>query len=223
MAVQTGGPGYKNPADASYDIIVTSQNFFVAPYGWAETTSGTGAVTQGPMSAVLTSGGTMDGRAAMNCSANGLTFGGTYYYIDWDLPLTIEFTVARLTSNADSTFYVQLKQDNAFGALADDGIGIYIENLRIYGESFGSALMNGDTGITMVSGQPYRVQIRHRPGVGVEYWINGTLSRTNVLAADIPSGDSTATCYLCIGCHNNATATEVKLIMSGIKIWQAMP
>ncbi len=138
--------------------------------------------------------------------------------VDFDNMFIWAFDVSRGTgSHADIRARVQLKQANAEGVLADDGMGIEIQNLSIFGEAFAGAQGTVDLGVLMTTLYTYRIAIVLIPNVSVDFYVNEVYR--GQITAQVPTGPAAGTCYWVLSIDNGAVATACQLRVSPISYW----
>lgn len=117
------------------------------------------------------------------------------YRVNWNNDIVYLFTVRRnFTSDANVISRVQIKDSQAIGALAEKGIGLRIENYKLYGESYGaSGLASVDLGTTMTAVTPYEIMVVFTSGSSVKWYVEGVLKGTQSTAGNIPTGEGSAT------------------------------
>ncbi len=138
--------------------------------------------------------------------------------VDFDNMFIWAFDVSRGTgSEADIRGRVQLKQANAEGVLANDGMGIEIQNLSIFGEAFAGAPGTVDLGVLMTTLLTYRIAIVLIPNVSVDFYVNEVYR--GQITAQVPTGPAAGTCYWVLSIDNGAVATACQLRVSPISYW----
>ena len=138
--------------------------------------------------------------------------------VDFDNMFIWAFDVSRGTgSHADIRARVQLKQAVAEGVLANDGMGIEIQNLSIFGEAFAGAQGTVDLGVLMTTLYTYRIAIVLIPNVSVDFYVNEVYR--GQITAQVPTGPAAGTCYWVLSIDNGAVATACQLRVSPISYW----
>ena len=161
-----------------------------------------------------------------NCigySASAISPGRSYYQIDWDRAMVLHFYLERINADAEVAAYLQLKTASWPPLLEDMaamGLGIKIENLALYGESYGVSRDVVDLSTTLVSAQSVEVEIVHTPGVSIEWKVNGNSVGTQEDPDHIPSGVTSM--WICPAIRNGATGgVNAQLHLSQLSIWQS--
>lgn len=155
---------------------------------------------------------------------------GSSFGVDWDKELYLQFALYRVTAGAGAQpieGYVQLKHSIVKGALANDGIGVRIlgtDGLDIRGESYGSAALGtADFDANLVSAESIIVGIHHRPGVSVDFYVNGVLQANNITTAnEVPSGQVAAEASLVVSLETTDDPNaDIKMLVTNFLIVQA--
>jgi hypothetical protein len=156
-------------------------------------------------------------------SAPAISLGKSYYQIDWDRALIMHLYLERVNSDAEAVAYLQLKQTTWPPLpvdIADVGLGIKIENLALYGESYGVSRDVVDLGTVLVSAESVELEIVHTPGVSIEWKINGDSVGTQEDPDHIPSGVQGM--WLCPAIKNGATGgVDARIDFSHLSMWQS--
>jgi len=171
--------------------LLKGGNVFHIPVnaGWTQSNAGSGSVTFHPVHMDLDTSTTANSRALAYGRLYALGLDPVAFdYANWDKKLYLIFGIARGNSDAEAVFRIQIKYPWTEGALTATGIGIRVDNLAIFGESYGTALASIDLGVTMTGGKGYQIAIIHYPGVSIRWFVNGVLKGTQSTAANIPSG-----------------------------------
>ncbi len=187
---------------------------------WGQVLTGSGHVTNGNLYVEVGTGVTASSTAVKSQPMAGLNPANAHWvYIDWRKPLYMGFWVARTTSEAETHAYVQLKDSNAYGQLAQFGIGIEIVNLTLSGESYGT--VRGTTGsVLMTSTYPYWVWIEHDPVNGLINWyVNGVLIGTETTSTHIPNSSAGAQDLANAAIGNGVSGGTDALLEAGSFIW----
>lgn len=191
--------------------------------GWTKTVTGTGTGSTGLGTLEIATGTTTASTAMYTAAAYLLDSGsGTVSRINWDKALRILFRFARITADANSTSFVQLKEVSTIGQLAAKGIGITVANLAVSGESYGTQRNTTSLSTTLTTAVSVLCEIRHYPGSRIEWYINGVLAGTESTAANIPSGNAAAGAQLVTSITNGAGTTSSTSDTGTIWIWQAL-
>ncbi len=141
--------------------------------------------------------------------------------VDFDNMFIWAFDVSRGTGDeADVRGRVQLKQANAEGVLANDGMGIEIQNLSIFGEAFAGGQGTVDLGVLMTTLLTYRIAIVLIPNVSVDFYVNEVYR--GQITAQVPTGPAAGTCYWVLSIDNGAVATACQLRVSPISYWNKL-
>jgi len=192
--------------------------------GWTGVVTGSGAVTDfGPFHQDPITGATASSSALFHCPIYVWgKVGSVQNLFPFDKKFHLIFNYARAGSVATAIARLQIKQVSTEGALAAPGIGLRVENLALYGESYGTELGSVDLSTILTSNVGVQIVILHDPSVPkIEWYVNGVLKGTQSTAAKIPTGDSAIPCSLVHSVINGATATSVYSLMGQPKIWQA--
>jgi len=191
--------------------------------GWTSATSGSGAVAQSAGRLYVHTGTTANSQALLRIThVFGFNSGeAAPEYVDWRKKLYIAFVINRFNSDSEAVAYVQIKETNTHGQLAERGLGVAISNLTLSGESYGTA--RGTTGsLSMTGNRPYYIQIVHDPDQQkVEWFANGTSLGTETTAANIPNALGDALTFWVVSIANGATGgVDAHLYMSLPLIYQ---
>lgn len=146
----------------------------------------------------------------------GLLVGSaTYALIDWSKELWVFFGLRRVTSEAQTIGRIQIKQAQGIANLVALGLGIYIANLTLSGESYGTQRNTTSLGVTMVSGQSYQIGIHHRPSVPqIDWYVDAVLKGSETVAANIPTVAATAEDEFLMSTENGAAGgTNAELLL----------
>ncbi|KKN37952.1 hypothetical protein LCGC14_0758390 [marine sediment metagenome] len=149
--------------------------------------------------------------------------GSNFEYIDWDKKAVITFPIAaRQISGTHTDFVgrVQLKEAGSEGALGAKGIGVEIDVLDLYAESYGVSLAKTDIGIDLVDYQMVRVTIVHTPGVSIKWYVDDVLKVTETDTDKIPSGMSGTSGLFAVSGVNGASAGNSRIYVGVVTIWQ---
>ena len=152
-----------------------------------------------------------------------------YRGINWNKELYLQFYLVRFFTGAGANEiegYVQLKHANTKGAFGNRGIGIRIkgtDGLDIRGESYNTAEGTADFNANLIHSKGIVIGIHHRPGVSVNFYVNGTLQTNNITGAnEVPATEEDTGVHLVTSLETtddpNAT---VKLAVGGFLIIQA--
>lgn len=204
--------------------------------GWTQTITGTGSTGSTPTSLIVNSGAGVSGAdtAQLSTGIVGLRDGGAGY-CDWSKNIVLIVPIQRINVLAqDNLAWVQLKEAQTLGAMAEKGIGIdirriYTDGLDLYGESYGASRASIDLGISLTNYMFADVMIKHYPAVPkIEWYVdigdgNGfVLKGTETTSANIPQTAGTAPVYLC-NCVTKTVANAAPVMQTiGLPIiWQA--
>ena len=149
-------------------------------------------------------------------SIPGLLVGNaTYGLVDWSKELWIFFGLRRITSEAQTIARIQIKQIETIGNLAALGLGIYIANLTLSGESYGTQRNTTSLGTTLVSSQSYQIAIHLQPSVPqIDWYVDGVLKGSETVAANIPTVAATAPDNFVVSVENGVTGgTNAELFL----------
>lgn len=174
--------------------LLQKANFLPIPTqsGWTSSTNGTGAAgqVQSLTYQQIYTGVTANSRSLFYTDILGFDApGGTLSQIDWTRKLTFRFTYCRAGSDVQAIARVQIKPTNSEGTLLGKGLGITVDDLHVYGESFGAGIGTVDLGI-LTSGSSIDLAIVFIPGDRVEWYLNGVLYGTVATLNQIPSTTS---------------------------------
>lgn len=191
------------------------------PKEFTTAVTGTGVATLYPNGVDLRSGTTASSDARAYLTIDGLhpalTVGGR---INFDYPLDFAFWVSAEDSNANFRRRVQIKNATTHAVLAESGFGIELQNLALFGESYGSSLATLNLSTTLTSGRAYKILISHYPGSRIEWYVDGILVGTQSTAANIPSGTSTTARSIVATMGNEAAAASGKLFAGAFQLMQ---
>lgn len=147
--------------------------------------------------------GTLRNAAANNCSTvrshhiaslNKST--NDRYSVNWDQPLRMRFSIAVSGVDANRLAYVQLKEANALGQLAEKGIGIKLAGLVLTGHAYGTGLGTTATLATLTNGASIEVEIVLVPGLGVFFNVDGAQIAGLMTTTQFPNGSSDTAAYV---------------------------
>lgn len=205
---------------------MAAANFLAIPTtaGWAEVLVGSGVAYQLPTSQGLDTGAVNNSSAL--CHTNLLGFciaqvdwGG----FDWDEKAIFVFNYAPSGNVATAVRRVQFKSVNAIGALGAKGLGIRVDNLDLFGESYGTALDSVDLGVALTGSNVRQIVIVHDPTIPeINWYVDGVLKGTQATANRIPSGVSTGSYMV----HSLVKGAVVDLAFSWVyqpRVWQTLP
>lgn len=191
---------------------------------WTDNSGGTGSSALYPQYAELACAAAGGDHGLVYCRApflNSYVDTTVWDRVDFDNRIMIAFDVSRdAGTHADLRARVQLKQANGEGVLANDGLGIQIQNFAIYGEAFAGAQGTVDLGVTMVATYTYRIKIILVPNVGVYFYVNEVYR--GVITAQIPTGPAAGTCYWVLSMDNGAQDVACVLRVSPISYWDKL-
>ncbi len=190
---------------------------------WADGSGGTGSSTLYPPFAEVACAANIGDHGLVYAPApfmNSYLDGVQWDRVDFDNRLEFGFDISRdAGTHADIRARVQLKQAVGEGILANDGLGIEIQNFAIFGEAFAGAQGVVDLGIAMTALLTYRIKIVLVPNVGVLFYVNNVYR--GVITAQIPTGPAAGACYWVISIDNGAVATACVFRCSAIApVWQ---
>ena len=187
---------------------------------WTDGSTG-GTTLLFPQYAELTCAAVAGRDALVHCTApflNSYVDATVWDRTDFDNIFIWAFDVSRdAGTHADLRARVQLKQAVAEGVLANDGMGIQIQDYDIYGEAFAAAQDTVDLGVTMVANLSYRIAIVLIPNVSVDFYVNEVYR--GQITAQVPSGPAAGTCYWVLSMDNAAQAVACVLRCSPISYW----
>jgi hypothetical protein len=185
---------------------------------WSETINGGASKTMEPTRMLLSTAAAGVSDVIAHCGAYFLCIGTVQNQVDFDNELIFSFDVSRDIANANVLGRVQLKAANALGILAQEGLGMEIQNYDILFEQHnGGRTVSGAAIYTLTDTDPARVLIWHVPGVADYYFINGVLVET--LTTNVPAGVGGAACYWAMSLNNNGVATLCHMNVSPILVW----
>jgi len=147
--------------------------------------------------------------------------GQNRWRIDFTKEIWLEFVATRVNSDAQAVTRVQLKANQAWGALAQNGVGIRIDNYDVFLEtSLAAAQASVATGLTMTDAAEYYFQIRHIPDLQrVELYIDGALLAVQTTAANIPNTLQAVNSSFYEGIANGvAGGVDCQLMISNVNI-----
>ena len=187
--------------------------------GWAQVVTGNGSNPSSYLIDAYT-GTTASSTSLQRAISTGLNpANGAGQRLDWAKKLLIAFTVERLTTEAQTNAYVQLKAQNTHGQLAETGLGVVIANLTLSGESYGTARGTKGT-TTLTSLWPVLVVIIF-DGSSCEWIVEGTSLGVESTAANLPSGVAAADCFLVVSIGNGVTGgTSAGIECGNFLVWQ---
>jgi len=191
---------------------------------WTDNSGGTGSSTLYPQYAEVACAAAGGDHGLVYCTApflNSYVDASVWDRADFDNMLIWAFDVSRdAGTHADIRARVQLKQANGEGVLANDGMGIQIQNYDIYGEAFAAAQATVDLGVTMTALYTYRIAIVLIPNVSVDFYVNEVYR--GQITTQVPSGPAAGTCYWVLSIDNGAVATACVLRVSPISYWDKL-
>jgi len=210
----------------SLPVLIKRGNFLVLPTnaGWSESKTGSGAFTKAPFYQMTKPGTDPSSNSILSTAFYGFSGGLVdYAKVDWDKKLYLDCVIRRKGSDSESMHRLQIKQNPAEGALAAKGIGWKIDNLSVYGESYGTELGEVDLSTVLTQDQPYRLLLIHYPAEKIEWYIDGVLVGTQATVAKIPSGQATAISVIMHSSINGVTGGILTyfVVMRPV-IWQEL-
>lgn len=210
----------------SLPVLVTKGNFMVLPTnaGWVEDTAGSGTFTTVPVYQMTKHGTDPNSRARLAASFYG--FSGSlvdYTKMDFDKKLYLYCLIRRNGSDSESIHRLQIKSESGEGALDKPGIGWKIENLSVYGDSYGTELGAVDLSTVLTQNRLYRLLLIHYPAEKIEWYVNGVLVGTQSVAAKLPSGQSALANSIVHSSINGATGGILTyFVLMRPVIWQEL-
>lgn len=188
---------------------------------WTDNSGGTGSSTLFPTYAELACGAVGADHGLAYCRAaflNSYVDASIWDRVDFDNMLIFAFDVSRdAGTHDDLRGRVQLKQANGEGILANDGLGIEIQNFALHGEAFAAAQATVDLGVTMTALHTYRIVIVLIPNVSVNFYVNEVYR--GQITTQVPTGPAAGTCYWVLSMDNAAQAVACILRASPISYW----
>ncbi len=124
----------------------------------------------------LRTGVNANSSARVSSGLFGLNFdqAGSIYAVDWDKKITMMFSIARTTAEAEAQMHVGLRENTNIGDIAAKGFGIVIDNLDMKGETYDTLRAEVDFSLTMTTNRIYAVKIVHDPAHGqIEWFVDG--------------------------------------------------
>ena len=201
--------------------LFANGNFLIYPTNdWVESKSASGTNGKTPTFNFVSTGTAASGYS--------LLFAGTppsyetteKFRINWEKQLFLSFNSVRWISDTECISRVQIKEVQTEGALEAKGLGIRINNYTVYAESYGTQLKTTEI-FTAIDDTPFQVDIIYKPGIGIEYYINGVLKTVHTAATDIPAGESSAQGIFIHSIKNGATGgVDAYSYIFQPKIWQ---
>lgn len=210
----------------SLPVLVKRGNFLVLPTnaGWSESYTNSGTFTAAP-SYQMTKTGT-DPSSVSRFAASFYGFSGSlveYHKMDWDKKLYLACVIRRKGSDSESMHRLQIKQSSGEGAVTAKGIGWKIDNLSVYGESYGTELGEVDLSTVLTQDRAYRLLLIHYPAEKIEWYIDGVLVGTQATIAKIPSGQATAVNTIVHSSINGVTGGVLNyFVLMRPVIWQEL-
>lgn len=191
--------------------------------GWTSILVG-GNVAQLPTYQTVNPDLTAGNSALLHCMVGGLGRQTFWSRVNWDKKLYWFFNYWRLLTQAAAIARVQLKTTTGIGDLAARGIGLYIANMSLYGESFGTSREVVDLGVTLVE-NAVGIMIIHNPSVPEIKWYVDTgaglvLKGTQSTAAKIPSGEGANHTRMVHSCEDPTGGVAPASNMGMPIIWQ---
>ena len=177
---------------------------------WGEAYVGSGAHADAPVRITLYTGIVANSSALKYCETAPVRYGGAPASINWSKKLVFIFSMVRINNDAEFVGRIQIKNGVGLGALADDGLGIQVDNFNLTGETYG-ALGRGTVALTTVltSASCYGVMIVHTPGVKTEFFIDSgggwVLEGTQTDTTLIPTGMGGGWNYVVASGQNGVT------------------
>ena len=190
----------------------------VPTVGWTTDDTSVGNSIPGPMIQIVhtTVGASERGLSQVTCGF--LDEGVAYSSINWGKAKCFIFDIMVAGSDAECTRRFQIKPAAGEGVLAAVGLAIEVQNLALFGETYGAARATLTLNTTLTQYLTYQIMIVHYPGSRVAWYVNGVLKGTYTTVANIPSG-TVATNYLVQSIINGVTGTVDDILGVGnIKI-----
>lgn len=111
--------------------------------------------------------------------------GGPSGEINWQKEVFFQFSLGRFGDGTHAIGFVQLKDVDVEGELADVGIGIKVTDLTLVGNCYGGGNHSGDLALaTMILTEVIVVGIHFKPSEFVKFYINGVLQAAE--ETDVP-------------------------------------
>jgi len=218
---------HENGGSDEIDIInlVTEAGFVQIPTaaGWSESVANGGTVTQQPTRMLVQSSATANGRAMAIAFMFGFQPGALFNIWNWDKKTILKFDLTAANTVALSDRYFQFFTEATFdwGDMDNKGMGVYSDNLTLYGESYGTERGVVDLNHTLTHYFGDRIVIVHDPTVpSIKWYINGSLAGTQSTAAKIPSGVASTSPGLQLSVDNGGTETDATLQIMNAYLWR---
>jgi hypothetical protein len=141
----------------------------------------------------------------------------SYEFVDWTKDLELHFLLIHSGNDPEAVSYVQLKESNAEGALAQRGIGIELQNLTLYGEGYGTSRGTVNLG-TLTSGYIVKIKIVKKSSK-IEFYVNNELKGT-LTGSAVPNVPGTAPAFFVLSARNGSTGVNVYHGIGDLKIIQ---
>jgi len=192
--------------------------------GWSEAVTGSGSSAQQPTRLLVATGTTAGSTARLLTSGYGWGRGMVNAVVNWDKKLYILFTWSLGGTDSDTDRWIQI-QDGAgtiIGDLDVMGMGVFADNLVLYGESYGSGRAALTLNTTATVDLHYDIAIILYPGSKIEWYVNGVLKATQSTGANIPSGTGVASSWIIASIKNTGSGGQTACFNSLIncRMWQ---
>lgn len=186
---------------------------------WSKIENGGGVVTQGLTQAKVDSAGVAGGEAMLYDTLYLTLAGGSLASnMDWDKACNIWWACMVDGAGIGSTIwsFIRFAATNVFGVLAQKGVGFRYKRsgYTLYAESHdGVALESTEisTGVSLHT-KLHLYQIKHTPGVKVEFYLDNVLEATHTVR--VPAGSSGTT--LAVAAENLAVAQSIEMTVNRI-------
>lgn len=168
----------------------------VPTHTWATTVVvGSGSATASAMETILFLGTTTASSVVVQNVLTGLIrTGSDSNGIDWTNKFWLFLDLARATAESLSSAinaYIQIKPATNLGILAEQGVGVMVDNMVPNGESYGASRDAVAASAALTSGRPVHIAVRFTPTL-IQWFNNGTQFASQSTAAKIPTTTSGA-------------------------------
>lgn len=182
------------------------------PYtGWVVSSVNGGSIpTAGPTFVLLRTDAQANSSETVYTSLVGWSTANlSKYPIDWDLPMSVFFSIERDAADTEAVSRVQVKEATGIGALGEKGFGINLANFTLTGEAYGSSRDTVSL-MTIAEDKVYYIEMR-KTTAGVEFLVDNVSKGSITTAGKFPSGDGAGNPTLLASHANGGTGTASDL------------
>ncbi len=191
--------------------------------GWTGFVTGNGvAGVQNPLYQQLETGvGASSSGLYAEARGLGSVAAGTVNKINFSKKLYWGFNVSRTASITLAVGRLILHQGG--GVLSKLGFGLLINNMSLFGTSFGTSGEDVDLGVTLTTLLPVDILIVHTPSVPqIEWFVNGVSKGTQSTSAKVPQTETVEGRLLLCSIENGAAEATAFMLVGNHWLWQSL-